>query len=219
MNLGADITGLLNPVGPPAVEFRQGVIVAIDFIAGTSVVSVAGNAMANLPTLNPGDAINYAVGTVVTLMRVGTAWSILGRGALPGSGVQALSATTSGSNSGSFGMTASFVQLATSTVNVPTWANQASIHVTGQITAQNTTASSSFLYSQTFINGSGGSTPFTGVAAAAWGGASSSAIRTITVTPGGTLTVGTGGRADVGTWTAMSANIATFDALIVFGRV
>lgn len=151
-----DLTGLLAPDGPAASEFRQGVVTAIDLNAGTSTISVGGQFLVNVPFVSPADAINYLVGTVVLLLRVGASWCVLGRPGAPGYTPGLVTSHGGTDASGQFTpiITNSTLML-TATATVPSWANTASVITITRANAINNSASDAYLHSTVDIKGDG----------------------------------------------------------------
>jgi hypothetical protein len=70
----------------PTDGYHQGVVEAWDSIAGTNRVSIAGQAIDNLPVVTTSDSIMLAPGDVVIVLKFQFSFFILGRVAVPGAG-------------------------------------------------------------------------------------------------------------------------------------
>lgn len=213
---GEDLAGLFRP--PDPVEpFRQGVVLTFDTAAGTSTVDVGGLVLSNLPLLNIGDTVNLAPGNVVVLMRINGSWAILGRVVVPGSSVLNSSAVSFASIYAQ-GVTAHVsnvsVQVATITIPVPAWANEASVEATSTIFANNSSGAVQGFSLATEIAGSAAPV---GAVVSVTNGQSQTAVnpysRVFAVTPGGSFTV----RANAGAWNG-AVSQAAISGLVAFRR-
>lgn len=237
-----DLTGLLAPDGPAPSEFRQGVVTAISLVGtGTNTISVGGQFLTNIPFVSPADAINYTVGTVVLLLRVGASWCILGRPGLGGSG----SGGATGDSGGSAGSTfasgnyapdiggVSVVKV-TGALAVPVWANTASCIAILRTNAQNNSAGAGYLHCTVDINGVNNHPGRNGAVGGTAGEAAagfyamtigSNTVANFAVTPGGSVTINgwawvTQQTGSPVTWGAAgSVSEMTVDVLVTYNRV
>jgi hypothetical protein len=229
-----DLVDLFQPPDDPST-FRQGRLLTFDKNTGANTVSLSGAVLTNLPLLNIGDTVNLqgddvlgpGNGNVVILMKYGAAYAILGRVVTVGSTIlNSTAIETKGSNpfsSGGFATTSSLVVQASGIVQVPAWANTASIFAYCWGTANNSTAGVDFFYLQTslLISGIGG--PFGGavinsasVPAGAWAFAFAGGSRTgQAVTPGGTVTV-QGAVKSNSAWAFNASNLIQVESVMTF---
>lgn len=157
MNINDDLTSLVTPGGAPQTEFRQGVIITFVPSTGANTVNVAGSVLTNVPTINPTDAVNYTVGSVVLLARFGASWVILGRPQVLGSPGQGAVSTDSQSsiNNTMTGFTTTYANYATASSVAPAWANEVAVSAITQVVCENPLSSASTLRAECNINGSG----------------------------------------------------------------
>lgn len=179
--------GLLLPA-----SFCQGVILSFSSIDGTNTVGVNGTTLTNLTMSLTGAEVDYSVGDRVLLIVLGNTYMIHSKIVSPGSAAfgSASQAFASSSNTvANVGSTTTVSAIVSTSLNVPSWANQAMVWLIGTAQAVNTGASSGACYSQVQITGlaatpllttlvvSGGANPMT-----------SADVQTMAVTPGGTIT-------------------------------
>lgn len=94
---------------------------------------VNGGLLTDLPLLNIGDTVNLAVGDVVVLMKMKSAWAIMGRIVVPGGAALNSSASVSFADlktTGIIALTTSVVSYAPVTLAVPAWANRVALTAT-----------------------------------------------------------------------------------------
>jgi hypothetical protein len=127
-----------------------------------------------------------------------------------------------GNSSTGFAISTSSTAKSSVNIPVPTGFTQALIHCTVNGSAQNSTASSDFLFVSAHITmpsgdfGAGGEA-FSGVAAGGWGNAAASAAGSFTSIGTGNITVSCMIRTGTA-WGATGANIANVDATVTFLR-
>lgn len=69
------------------IGVHQGVVVAWNSVAGTNKIRVAGTVLDDLPVLTSAGSVSLEPDTVVAILRYRTAYFVLGRVVLPGSGL------------------------------------------------------------------------------------------------------------------------------------
>lgn len=221
-----DLVALFQPA-KPAAPFSQGVILSFDPSTGSNSVNLAGSILTDLPVLNSGDTVNFAAGDAVVLMRLGGSMAILGRCMVPGNaGFSAQSTRTEVASSpglvSNFGVPLSATTVATcSTITTPDWANHVAVHVSGFVSARNSSASNGFLYAEVDVFGTGALRQvYVSALAGAFTGISPVEIGSGTVTAGQTFSPALLVSTDSGTgaWAANSNNLAFVTAIAVFSK-
>lgn len=151
-----DLTSLLQPrAGEP--PFRQGTIITFDPSDGSNTVSVGGATLTNVPLLNIGDTVNISPGDVVVLMKLRSAWAILGRVIVPGGSslsVGVVATETQSAFATNFAVTTSDVAVATTPLfTVPPWANKLDVTVSAYCSGRNSTALDGNFYVRAYAGG------------------------------------------------------------------
>lgn len=209
----------------PQLGFRQGVVASWNAETGQNVINVAGALLVDVPILNTGEAVALKAGHVVGLLTYGGSWFITGRITVPGDadfasasvafGGAGLSATNFSVN------TSAVTDRVTTTIAVPTWADEAIVMAQVNCSLSNTSAGGFYCITQAVIDGTGGGGTGFGLAPVAhasfndFGGSSASAQRKI-VNPGPTITIAGRCWTSGGTVPANVNNIITADAIAVF---
>lgn len=227
-----DLTGLFTSDDRDTdTPFRQGTIVTFNTLTGANTINVAGAVLTNVPLLNIGDTINLLPGDVVVLMKMKSAWAILGRVIIPGgasinaSAISFASAFGSASGTGTGNVTATHVVKTSTTIAVPAWANTVAITaaLTGQAIQTNNVAD--FLNSTVeFFIPSGGTV--TGQANFAeanglnlWASVSNTFSTTFSgITPGDTITIRAYFWVIGADWVAANSNSYGINALAAFTK-
>lgn len=225
--IGDDLTGFLTPPDDPGFGFRQGTVVAFDPVTGENTISVAGGTLTDLPLLNIGDTVNLAAGDVVVLMRLKSAWAILGRLMVPGGG--ALNATavefgSIGESALNFGLTTSWAVKTSDLIEIPIWADRMLMLATADAFVENTSAAADFAYLRVGIGSASGGSAVDAVAASAgghpdkYGSLAASAVAEVPVTGGDLHIVVAEMRSSVGSWPATAGNIVNLNAIAIFRK-
>lgn len=221
MSRADDLAPLLRQAGGD-VGFRQGTVVtwASD---GTNAVDVGGTRLVNLPALNIGDYVVLQPGDVVGLLRFKTTFFILGRIQLPGPpdpdrATVAFDVAT-GFDAG-VTLTPSYAILASCTLDVPEWADEALVTATSTVSAQNTAAQTDLAMCKTEINGLNGATMLTTVGAGDRGAISTTATFLITDPPASILCTAQGQTNSTfsQTWTGDVFTAAYINATAIYRR-
>lgn len=144
----------------PNVRFRQGTVLTWDPNTGANTIDVGGGTLTNVKCLTSGEAIALKAGHVITLLGQGSTWWIMGRIAgfgdpdFAGSSVAFDQDHASATN---FGLTTTATALATATLDVPPWADEALVTVVGTVSVQNVNAGTSYyIVTQSFVEAEGG---------------------------------------------------------------
>lgn len=145
-----DISGLLQPqkVDSP---FRQGRLLTFNPATGANTVLVGGSVLTNIPLLIEGGAFNLqgddvlgaGNGNVVILMKMKSAWAILGRILVPGDPniINSGDVTQRGQlGTSNFAVTTGFTSPLNLTSIVPSWANKAVVSSIATATVVGTVA-------------------------------------------------------------------------------
>lgn len=224
-----DLTSLFVGSAGTDLPFRQGVVSAFDPTTGANTIDVGGASLTNLPLLNIGDTINLTTGDVVVLMKMKSAWAILGRVVVPGSSsINSSAVGFQGDGSQlsvtSFALTTSFQTFGTFTITCPLWANFVSIFATAQCSAVNSTAANDILRIICDINGTGGGeqlqyAPPTGTTGGRPVSVFTSNNYTSAATAGQTFVCNTRVRTDTAGWASSGFNIANLHVNAIFTKV
>lgn len=221
-----DLSSLFGPgrAGPAlAASYRQGVILSFSTVDGTNTVSISGAVLANVPMLLTGAEIQYSTGDRVVLMVLGNTYLMVGKVAVPGGTSYASASQASASASNSIlgvGLSTSFGVIASTSLAVPPWANQASVTLIGSVTAANpSSVSNAIMWASVQISGASATPLFsTGVLPALDNPITCGDVQTVAVTPGGTLTGSLSANTNV-TFTAVAANAFTVRLMAIFRKV
>lgn len=184
-----DLTNLLQP-RPGEPPFRQGTIDSFDPSDGSNTVIVGGATLTNVPLLNIGDTVNLAAGDVVVLMKLRSAWAILGRVVVPNSeelNTSAVAFETGSDAASNFEVTTSFVTRASFLLPVPVWADRAL--VTAAVYGSVASNASVVYQVRTVIEGVSSAALSTQVAAGFTTANAMGQTRDFAVTPGSNVTV------------------------------
>lgn len=224
-----DLAPLLGYGDVPDLGFRQGQIVAWDEATGTNTVNLGGVMLADLPALNLGEFTILQPGDIVALLRYKTSYFILGRLILPRNPDRNRSSV----DFGAAGLTQTGFSLnvagnirASQTIPVPSWADEAIVHLNVDLSFFNSRAGDYYVYLAGSIDGSSGGEIFDMCAPNRWGSVSASAIRTMSRSDGflgDTITVGAAIRCTplAGGTTGLEGqpqHIANTNASVIFRR-
>lgn len=156
--LGDDLTSLFAPPSTgPGVGFRQGLVVSWDSNTGENVINVAGTLFSNIPVLNTAEAIALKAGHVVGLLTAGPSWFVLGRITPPNDpNFAGASLAVESKRAQATGWSVSTVATvkASGTLNVPLWADEALVLVSGECGMHNSRAVGDFGIFWVGVNGS-----------------------------------------------------------------
>jgi hypothetical protein len=149
-----------DPSEPPKMGFRQGTVVQWDSNTGENVIDVGGQQIPNLPMLNTGEAIALKVGHIVGILTWGSTWFIFGRITVPGNPDFASASVafgSAGAQAFNFAIpTGGPTLIASTTMTVPLWADEALIHVTGNAGLVNRAAGVRRCAMEVGVNGGSG---------------------------------------------------------------
>lgn len=166
--IGDDLVPLLSQGPGPGLRFRQGQVVAWNAATGANTIDVAGAQLVNVPILNTGEAIALKAGHVVGLLAWQSSYWILGRITVPGAADFAAASVafgSAGAQASNFTIPATLTLRASATLAVPSWADEAIIHVTGTGTFVNRTTGPLLGAMSVGVNGGHGGGAFQGFAA------------------------------------------------------
>lgn len=210
-----DLVPILTPPPMDGLGFRQGEVISFDSETGANIISVGGTTLVDVPMLNSGEAIALKAGHIVALLTWKSSWWILGRVTLPGSD-QFASASVAIQNAG--GQASNFTlnmtpnNKVTATLNVPAWADLATIMCVGHAQADNTTASDAYLAIQTSAGSVNSAEMRQMVFAGQQAGSVSVSNHAALSGLGSTITVATRVWTQAGTWTGTKTAIITATA-------
>lgn len=202
---------------------RQGTIYSFNTTTGENWVKAGGSYLQDLPILNSADAVTYAAGDIVALLRYKSTYFILGRIIAPGGSTFAASAVEFGSGAGyragDFAVTPNDKAVLTDTIDVPAWANLAL--VTNIVTMTVNQVGGSSYDIATVTAGAGG---YTG--AAMYSTVEPDDIAQVTATYHAIISVDGGSSIDVearvhsgsANWSVSPWNVANLDATALFRR-
>lgn len=151
-----DLVPLLSQGPGPGLRFRQGVVRSWNASTGANVVDVAGAQLVDVPILNTGEAIALKAGHVVGLLAFQSTYWIIGRITLPNDPDFAAASVAFGAAGGqafNFSISTTMTVKTSGTIVVPSWADEALLHVTANASVKNTTANGLFAYIQCGVNG------------------------------------------------------------------
>jgi hypothetical protein len=226
-----DLTTLFadDPSARPPFNFRQGVVAAWDADTGLNSIDVGGQLLQDVPVMNTGEAIALKVGHVVGLLTWGHSWFIIGRITVPGSADFAAASVAfdaGGAEAFGFAVPTGGPNLiaSSSELVVPDWADEALVHVTGNVSLENNAAGVRRVALQVGVNGGHGGGALQGfgpAGAADWQNlqqtSASSRNRFIGLAGGETLTLEASLWAPDGSLGAASGNNSLFmHAIAVF---
>lgn len=226
------ITDDLAPLfdtGGPGVRFRQGTVLTWNANTGANTIDLAGGTLTNVPIINTGEAIALKAGHVVGLLGQGSTWFIVGRITLPGDANFAgasVAFTTNFNNTSGFGIAVSptFSTVASVTLAVPTWADQALVTVQASFSLHNPRGVVDFANARVTIAGSPFAQSVSGYAANGDAGASdyqnqSCIAAQIITNPAATIAVGATVAAGGAAWGADANNFCSLTATAVFRSI
>ncbi len=214
--------------GVPEVGFRQGTVVSFDLFTANSVVDVGGALLTDVPVSGMAGQVFFKPGDAVLMARYGASWVILGRFVTPG-GIAAigryfeLTGTYSGATASGYALTTSFVTQPTLAINVPTWAEIATVTASLHTQARNTSGAADLTQGR-ILYPDGNTTTGTGtsVPTGAAGAFSNFSSQTVVghyqfeVTPGGVITLEGQVRTLVAGWGANAGNAAFVQATVAW---
>lgn len=128
-----DLTALLQT--PPVDDsgFRQGVLLTYNASTGANTVNVGGAILTNLPFVLEGGVFNLVPGNVVVLMKLRSAWAILGR-VVPVNDPGIINANDQSQTGNlqliNFSSPAAAATVGTINTTTPSWATKANFFVT-----------------------------------------------------------------------------------------
>jgi hypothetical protein len=220
----ADNLAPLFGAGPPGVRFRQGTILTWNANTGENTVDLAGGVLTNVPILNTGEAVALKAGHVVGLLGQGTSWFIVGRVTPPNDPNFAGASVAFGGANGfaqNFGLSTTLTAIASASIPVPSWADEAIVLATASATVVNTrgVADSAILFAQIAVNASNPIEQNTGTIAAAGTSNVSNAYQITTSDPADLafpIQVSAQMSSTGAAWAASGNNRVTISAIAVF---
>lgn len=226
MNGASDLAPLIGAATRQTsdVGFRQGTVLAWDGAAGTNSVEIGGVTVRNLPVLNLGDFTILQPGDVVALLRFQQTYFILGRVIPPQSpdvNRSTLAFAQSTGFASSITVTPTMTAVASTSIAVPTWADEAMVMVMATVSTQNTATTDDILMSVAYANGANGATMLTQAAPNARVAIASVASNLVT-NPGATVTAEVRAQTNSGfsnTWVGDAFTAAYVAATVLFRRV
>lgn len=210
-----DLSTLFQPQTQD-VGFHTGKVITWNDSNGLNSVEIAGTVITDLPMLNLGDVVALQSGDVVGVLRFMNTYFILGRIISAGSGQfasTALAVAGVGTATTNQPITTTDTTVLTSTVPVPTWADEAQILVVSTMTANNNGVNDDYFGLRTAINGVNGTQNFAYVVAGRWGAVTATAMRFIT-SPGSTITVES--KIQTANFNFAAGTLVSHDGMIVF---
>lgn len=208
-----DLTGLFTSDDRDTdTPFRQGTIVTFNTLTGANTINVAGAILTDVPLLNIGDTVNLLPNDVVVLMKMKSAWAILGRVLVPNSAAISSSAIATEAHqsfASNFAVTTSFVTYTSFDITTPPWANRALVTVQAYANVASGTATTFQLRS--LIGGVASSALNGYIVAGQIGSNSMGQALTFTATPSGVYTI----EAQISAAIAVAIN--TFTAVLLVG--
>lgn len=210
-----DLVPLLTPPPSDGLGFRQGEVISFNADTGSNTIQVGGTTLVDVPMLNSGEAIALSAGHVVALLTWKSSWWILGRVTLPNSGQFASAAVTiknAGGQASDFLLNTTQRDQVTATVDVPPWADQATVMCIGHAEADNDTANDAQLKIMTRIESVNSAEMRQMVFAGQQSGQVGVSNHAVIFNLGSTLTVATQVWTQSGTWSGYRTAIVTATA-------
>lgn len=209
----------------PSVRFRQGTILTWNPVTGENTIDMAGGTLENVPVLNTGEAIALKAGHVVGLLGQGMAWFIIGRitpANDPNFAGASLAFAANTAQATNFALGTTIATKVSTTLDVPAWADEAAVIVTGSAGCVNQTGVADFTAAQCFIDSNGGPGIQTGhspgptLNANQYLQAISAAHSRVFAPAGATITCEMKIRSVNAAWSAHATNSAGISALAIF---
>jgi len=218
-----DLSTLFNPPAP-GVRFRQGTVLTWNASTGANTISVGGATLTDVPILNTGEAVALKAGHVVGLLVFGASWFILGRVTVPG-GSDFASASVAfggaGASATNFTLSTTQTNKVTTSIAVPSWADEAIVLCTVNCSLTNPRAVIDFANLSATIDGVGGGQAQSGFSPL--GDASGNYLQPMSASgqrlitsPGATIALAGQVWANGASWGASANNIVNIDAIAVF---
>lgn len=220
-----DLTPLLFPPVKSDFGFHQGKVIAWNPATAENTLSMAGATLTDVPILNGTEVPLLEVGHTVSMLRWKSSYFILGRiivpnapdiGALPGG----LAGT--GTTATNFALPTTGTVIASGTLAVPSWANQALVLCVANASVVNGSGSTAFAYLAATISGGYGGEMYQSVTNSTTGHVSAATQYLLGEgAPDGLgdfITVAAQMRSS-NSWSANSGNIASVHAVATFRKV
>ena len=225
MSRADDLAGVfaaMRPTDPP-FAFRQGTVIAWNFVTGENSISVGGTVLTNVPFASSTGSLIFLAGDVVILLKQGAAWMVMGRVNSPDpGGVPAIGRNTQAvigleAVAGPFALTTSLVAQVTLPIVCPAWAEAITVDATLKVFARNSTAAADFMECQIGMpDGAAGQWTSASVPAAVYGSVDRPKVHTQIVTPGSTVYVTGRVRSVNAAWASSASNAAMLTAAVTF---
>jgi hypothetical protein len=225
VGISDDLAPLLVPSAGPGVRFGQGLVTAWNAITGENTIEWAGGVLTNVPVLNTGEAIALKAGHVVGMLGQGATWFIIGRitpANDPNFASASLAFAAKTAQATGFALATSLATVASVTLDVPPWADEAAVIATAACSLVNTRTSADFASAQTFIDGDGGPGSQTGFSIGSTGNANQwlqpviAAHSRVLVPGGSTITCEVKVRSQGAAWPTSATNSAGISAMAIF---
>lgn len=215
-----DLAPLLTPSPDKGLGFRQGKVLTFNSQTGENTIDVAGTVLTNVPVMNGSEVIALKPGHVVGLLTVASvAWFILGRILLPTDAQFAPSAAEFASDyddGDGFALTTTYTSQASSTFTVPAWADEALVHATASLFAQNNSAGYDIAGVDVSIDGVSGKTFYAAADVGARTASAGGFSRLLNVTDRTSFVVFAGVGTELNTWPADLDNQVTLSTSVIF---
>lgn len=221
--IGDDLSPLFDQ-GGPGVRFRQGTILTWNAATGENTIDMGGGVLTDVPVLNTGEAIALKAGHVVGLLGQGMAWFIIGRitpANDPNFAGASLSFSAETAEATNFSLTTVLAVKATATLDVPAWADEASVIAMGTCTLVNPRPAAEFASCAVFIDGVTGPGVQQGFGLNA--AADNAHVQTLAAAStrvfnpaGSTIACEIQIRSQGASWVAQASNIAGISAMAIF---
>jgi len=208
----------------PGVRFRQGTVQWWDPANGQNIIDVGGASLVNVPILNTGEAIALKDGHVVGMLGYGGSWFLLGR-ITPANDPNFAGASVAfggaGASATNFTLSTTQTNKVTTSIAVPSWADEAIVLCTVNCSLTNPRAVIDFANLSATIDGVGGGSAQSGFSPL--GDASGNYLQSMSASgqrlitsPGATIALAGQVWANGASWGASANNIVNVDAIAVF---
>lgn len=214
----SDLVPVIVPPPMDGLGFRQGEVISFDSATGANTIDVGGTQLADVPMLNSGEAVALKAGHIVALLTWKSSWWVLGRVTLPGSDQFASASVAFGGGNGQtigFGLSTTMSIIAQGSIDVPSWANEALVLATAQVSVTNETTGQDYMQVKAGINEIAGNLHDNIAPAGALTHAGASAQRLV-FNPAASISIEVYSKSVFNPWSSNSNNTASVDAIAVF---
>lgn len=217
-----NLESLFTTAGESPTSFHQGTVLTWNQQTGANTVSVAGSILTNVPVLNTGEAIALKAGHVVGLTKWRTQWFIIGRITVPNTTAFASASVAFATaeqlvDGFTINKAPPFPLIVSTTIAVPQWATQAAVTCHAYLNCRNTSAQDDNLNFEVAIAG--------GITSGAYPQAvrqnalhilPATRLATLTVTGGGTISLGAYAASSAVNWGFSGDNHCFLQGLAIF---